>query len=209
MSNSNPQLKEYIREQLTNRILESVENISEAQYRPRVPRNPTPVVHTPPRPATSRSAPHGLNVALAAGIGIAQGAQSAADEWNENKTKGLSDEENTEKTTQRAFTAAGIEATLAFALARAGQKMAMTIPINGKYKWAKGLRGPAGTLAGASLALGIGNTVDDRANQWTNRNERSRLKQDELERRQLEDLKARAELEVKRREIHKTQPYID
>lgn len=209
MSNLNPQLKEYIREQLTNRLFESVENISEAQYRPRVPRNPTPVVHTPPRPATSRSAPHGLNVALAAGIGIAQGAQSAADEWNENKEKGMSDEENTEKTTTRALAAAGIEATLAFALARAGQKMAMTIPITGKYKWAKNLRGPAGTLAGASLALGIGNSVDYRANQWTNRNEGPRLKQDYLDRRHLEDLKAKAKIEAEKWEIHQKQPYID
>ena len=208
MSNLNPQLKEYIREQLTNRLFESVENISEAQYRPRVPRNPTPVVHTPPRPATSRSAPHGLNVALAAGIGIAQGAQSAADEWNENKEKGMSDEENTEKTTTRALAAGGIEATLAFFLARAGQKMAMTTPITGKYKWAKGLRGPAGTLAGASLALGIGNSVDYRANQWTNRNEDPRLRQIELEKRKMQEFEARAAQEDKKREIHKTKPYV-
>lgn len=208
MSNLNPQLKEYIREQLTNRLFESVENISEAQYRPRVPRNPAPVVHAAPRPATSRSAPHGLNVTLAAAIGLAQGAQSAADEWNENKAKGMSDEENTEKTTTRALTAGGIEATLAFALARAGQKMAMTIPITGKHKWAKGLRGPAGTLAGASLALGIGNTVDDRANQWTNRNEDPRLRQIELEKRQMQEFEALAAQEDRKREIRKTNPYV-
>ena len=201
MSNSNPQLKEYIREQLTNRLFESVENISEAgsSFRtvpPASPRSP------------ARSVPQGLNVALAAALGVRQAADSVSKEWKENKEKGMSDEENTEKTTGRAFAAAGIEATLAFALARAGQKMAIKIPITGKYKWAKSLRGRAGTLAGASLALGMSDMGDYYANEYTNRNEDPMLRQKALERRQLEDLERSVNVQNEREALlkqkHKT-----
>ena len=215
MSNSNPQLKEYIREQLTNRILESVENISEAlkltgsSPAPRSPAPPTYGIRT--RPFIPKELPHkqsiGLNVALTAALAGNQAIQSATDEWKQNKEKGMYDDENTNKTAFRALVSGGLEAAVAYALVSRGQQMVSMMPKSKKSKiWAtpkmKGMGGAAGGALAAYLAgRGIDSQMDTLTNMTdnpdliefhkktkANKEKAEQQKEDDADRKRIRDL---------------------
>jgi len=165
MSNSNPQLKEYIREQLTNRILESVENISEALK----PARPTYGIRT--RPFIPKELPYepsiGLNVALTAALAGNQAIQSATDEWKQNKEKGMYDDENTNKTAFRALVSGGLEAAVAYALVSRGQQMVSMMPRKTKSLTPK-MKGMGGAAGGALAAYTLGRGIDSQMDTLTN-----------------------------------------
>lgn len=161
MSNSNPQLKEYIREQLTNRILESVENISEALKLT----GSSPAPRSPAPPAKPRPTSMLLNLALTAGLAGNQAVQSATDEWNQNKEKGILDDENTQKTAWRALVSGGLESAVAYGLVSGAQKIAAAMPARKRYR---AVKGPGAAASGAVLAYLAGRGIDSQMDKLTN-----------------------------------------
>lgn len=201
MSNSNPQLKEYIRKQLTNRILESVENISEALKLPGTPKQTKRSViqqELPYKPSI------GLNVALTAALAGNQAIQSVTDEWKQNKEKGMYDDENTNKTVFRALVSGGLEAAVAYALVFHGQKMVSVMPTKTKSLTPK-MKGMGGAAGGALAAYLAGRGIDSQIDTLTNMSDDPEIiahfkktkankekaaqhKEDDAERRRIRDL---------------------
>lgn len=199
MSNSNPQLKQYIREQLTNRLFESVENISEAgQYRPRVPTrsiNPN-IRHESPNPATPRPTSMLLNLALTAGLAGNQAIQSATDEWNQNKEKGILDDENTQKTAWRALVSGGLESAVAYGLVSGAQKIAAAMPARKRYR---AVKGPGAAASGAVLAYLAGRGIDSQMDKLTNMTDNPEsIKNFKRKKAQEEDKNANEDRRIKR-----------